>query len=72
MNDKCEYRGCEENSVRHFFGRHFCDEHNVYLRQEAHRNQPDDLDEWIESHCRTSIERIIEQERDVLDALADE
>jgi len=51
---ECEFKKCESPACRHFFGQHFCNEHNWYLREKAKRDE---------------IEQIIEQERDVLDKL---
>ena len=43
----CDFEGCTESGVRHFFGNHFCSEHNEYLRELIQDVDPDDAIEWV-------------------------
>jgi hypothetical protein len=48
--------------------KHFCNQHNAYLRQKAHRENVQDLDTFIEAHVEggreAQIDRIIDENED--------
>ena len=76
IDKECDFQCCDRSAVRHFWMKHFCNQHNAYLRQKAHRENVQDLDKFIEAHVEggreAQIDRIIDENRDILDALADE
>ncbi len=45
----CDYHSCDSKAYRFFLCGHFCNEHNWYLRKNAKRDIPNNLDEWMES-----------------------
>lgn len=46
--EDCQFRTCESDAFRHFFGFRFCDYHNMVVREEAAQSEPDDLEAWID------------------------
>lgn len=48
--NQCNFKTCSDNAARHLFSNYYCNEHNWYLRKKLQRDQPNNVQKFLEEH----------------------